>query len=180
MAATTSIESFELSGRHGFNMMLIPFLNEVEELRHKMQAYFSARQAAGFDPSTARVLGVYHICVGENSAEAHAAAARGLAEYHSAASHAHSLTPGMADPESYRSHERHRAQMKQLTFDDLVNQSRVLVGSPEEVREKVGYVRERLYLTDLVGSFALGGLTDEQARASMRRFIEQVAAKVRE
>ena len=58
MAATTSVESFELSGRSGFNMMLIPFLNEVEELRKKMQAYFSAREAAGYDPSTARVLGV--------------------------------------------------------------------------------------------------------------------------
>jgi alkanesulfonate monooxygenase SsuD/methylene tetrahydromethanopterin reductase-like flavin-dependent oxidoreductase (luciferase family) len=118
--------------------------------------------------------------VGENSAQGRAAAAQGLAEYHSAAGHAHSLTPGMADPESYRSHERHRAQMKQLTYDDLVNQSRVLVGSPEEVREKVEYVRERLYLTDLAGNFALGGLTDEQARASMRRFMETVAPRVRE
>jgi alkanesulfonate monooxygenase SsuD/methylene tetrahydromethanopterin reductase-like flavin-dependent oxidoreductase (luciferase family) len=180
MAATTSVESFELSGRYGFNMMLIPFLNEVEELRHKMQAYFSARQAAGFDLSTARVLGVYHMYVGENSTEARAAAAQGLAEYHSAASHAHGLTPGMADPESYRSHERHRAQMKQLTFDDLVDQSRVLVGGPSEVREKLEYVRERLYLTDIAGNFALGGLTDAEACASMRRFMEHVAPKVRE
>jgi len=88
------------------------------------------------------------------------------------------LTPGMADPESYRSHERHRAQMKQLTFEQLVDQSRVLVGSADEMREKVEYVRERLYLTDLAGNFALGGLTDGQARASMRRFMEQVAPKV--
>jgi alkanesulfonate monooxygenase SsuD/methylene tetrahydromethanopterin reductase-like flavin-dependent oxidoreductase (luciferase family) len=180
MAATTSVESFELSGRCGFNMMLIPFLNEVEELRHKMQAYFSARRAAGFDPSTARVLGVYHMYVGDDSAGARAAATQGLAEYHSAASHAHSLTPGMADPESYRSHEQHRAKMKLLTYDELVDQNRVLVGSSVEVRDKVEYVRERLYLTDLAGNFALGGLTDDQARASMGRFMEQVAPKGRE
>src|SRR6185436_16054532 len=43
MAATTSVESFELSGRYGFHMMLIPFLNEVEELRAKMQV-ISARE----------------------------------------------------------------------------------------------------------------------------------------
>jgi hypothetical protein len=85
----------------------------------------------------------------------------------------------VADPESYRSHERHRAQMKLLSFDDLVEQSRVLVGDPGEVHEKLEYVRERLYLTDLAGNFALGGLTDAEARASMRRFIEQVAPKVR-
>ena len=178
MAATTSVESFELSGRCGFHMMLIPFLNEVEELRRKMQAYFSAREAAGFDPSTARVLGVYHAYVGETAAEARAAGAQGLAEYNSAARAAHSLTPGMADPESYRSHERHREQMKLLTFDELVDQSRVLVGTADAVREKLEYVRERLYLTDVAGNFALGGLLDAQMRASMRRFMEQVATKV--
>jgi natural product biosynthesis luciferase-like monooxygenase protein len=178
MAATTSVESFELSGRSGFHMMLIPFLNDVEELRVKMEAYFHARRAAGHDPSTARVLGVYHAYVGESSSEARAAAAPGLAEYHSAASQAHGLTTGIPDPESYRSHEQHRAQMKRLSFDDLVHQSRVLIGSVAEVRDKVEYVRERLFLTDLAGDFALGGLTDAQTRASMRRFMEKVAPQI--
>jgi hypothetical protein len=85
----------------------------------------------------------------------------------------------MADPESYRSHEKHREQMKVLTFDQLVDQSRVLVGTPEEVRGQLEYVCERLYLTDVAGNFALGGLSDEQTRASMGRFMEQVARKVR-
>ena len=178
MAATTSVESFELSGRYGFHMMLIPFLNEVEELRGKMQVYFDARRAAGHDPSKARVLGVYHAYVGANSAEARAAGEVGLTEYNSAARHAHSLTPDMPDPASYRSHERHRASMRQLSFTDLVAQSRVLVGDAAEVREKLEYVRERLYLTDLAGNFALGGLTDSQVRGSVRRFMEQVAPKI--
>jgi hypothetical protein len=69
--------------------------------------------------------------------------------------------------------------MKQLTFDDLIEQSRVLVGSAAEVRAKIEYVRERLYLTDLAGNFALGGLSDAQVRSSMRRFIEQVAPAIR-
>jgi transcriptional repressor NrdR len=43
--------------------------------------------------------------------------------------------------------------------------------------DQVAYVRERLYLTDLAGNFALGGLNDSQARVSMRRFMEQVAQK---
>jgi natural product biosynthesis luciferase-like monooxygenase protein len=179
MAATTSIESFDLSGRYGFNMMLIPFLNEVEELREKVRAYSSARQAAGHNPATARVLGVYHICLAEDSAAARAAGARGLAEYNSAARAAHSLTPGMADPASYRSHERHREQMKVLTFEELVDQGRVLMGTAGEVREQLEYVRERLYLTDVAGNFALGGLTDDQTRASMSRFMEEVAPKIR-
>ena len=175
MAATSTVESFELAGRSGFHMMLIPFLHAVEELRPKVEAYLNARRAAGHDPSTARVLGVYHAYVGESSAEAGATGAPGLAEYNAAAAHAHSLTPGMADPESYRSHERHRMQMRELSFEDMVAQSRVLVGSAGEVRGKVEYLRERLYLTDLAGNFALGGLDDAHVRSSMRRFMEQVA-----
>jgi natural product biosynthesis luciferase-like monooxygenase protein len=178
MAATSTVESFELAGRQGFHLMLIPFLHDVEELRPKVEAYLNARRAAGYDPSTARVLGVYHAYVGETSAEARAAGAQGVAEYHAAATHAHSLTPGVPDPESYRSHERQRAQMRHITFEDMVAGNRVLVGNADEVREKVEYVRERLYLTDLAGNFALGGLLDAQVRASMRRFMEQVAPKV--
>jgi natural product biosynthesis luciferase-like monooxygenase protein len=178
MAATSTLESFELAGRQGFHLMLIPFLHDVEELRQKVEAYLKARTAAGRDASTARVLAVYHVNVGENSAPARAAVARGLAEYHAAATHANSLTPGVAEPESYRSHDRHRAQMRQLTFDDLVARSRVLAGDAEEVGETVEYVSERLHLTDLAGNFALGGLTDAEVRASLRRFMEQVAPKV--
>jgi natural product biosynthesis luciferase-like monooxygenase protein len=178
MAATTTVESFELAGRHGFHMMLIPFLHEVEELRPKVEAYLNARRAAGHNPSTARVLGVYHISVEENSAAARAAAAQGLAEYNAAAFHAHGLTPAIAEPVSYRTHDRHRGQIRQLSFDDLLARNRVLAGSAEEVREQLAYVSERLYLTDLAGLFALGGLSDAAARSSMRRFVEQVAPKV--
>jgi alkanesulfonate monooxygenase SsuD/methylene tetrahydromethanopterin reductase-like flavin-dependent oxidoreductase (luciferase family) len=159
--------------------MLIPFLHDVEELRQKVEAYLKARQAAGHNTSTARVLAVYHMNVGENTSQARAAVAQGLAEYHAAATHANSLTAGVAEPESYRSHERHRMQMRQLTFDDLVARGRVIAGSAEEVRERVEYVSERLYLTDLAGNLALGGLADVDVRASMRRFMEQVAPKVR-
>jgi len=175
MAATSTVESFGLAGHHGFHLMLIPFLHDVEDLRAKVEAYLSARQAAGHDPSTTRVLAVYHINVGETSAQSRGAVQQGLHEYHTAATQANSLTPGMADPESYRSHEHHRAQMRSLTFEDMVAGNRVLTGDAAEMRDRVNYVRERLYLTDLAGNFALGGLTDEAARASMRRFIEEVA-----
>ncbi len=178
MAATASLESFQLAGEQGFHMMLIPFLHDVEDLRPKVEAYLNARSSAGYEASSARVLAVYHAYVGETSAEARTAAACGLAEYNAAAAHAHTLTPGMAEPESYRSHDKHRAQIRQLTFDDMLARNRILAGTAAEVRDKLIYLRERLYLTDIAGNFALGGLSDAQARGSMRRFMEQVAPKI--
>jgi hypothetical protein len=67
--------------------------------------------------------------------------------------------------------------MRKLTFNDLVEQNRVLVGDAAEVRDKVAYVCERLHLTDLAGNFALGSLPDKPTRATLRRFIEQVVPK---
>ena len=52
------------------------------------------RRVAGYDPLTARVLGMYHIHAGESSAEARSTAERGLADYHAAAAQARSLNTG--------------------------------------------------------------------------------------
>jgi natural product biosynthesis luciferase-like monooxygenase protein len=178
MGATSTPESFEFAGRRGFHLMLIPFLHEIEELRSMVELYLNGRRAAGYDPETARVIAMYHIYVGESAAEARATAEPALAAYHAAAAEARNLTQGVPEPASYRTHDEHRAKMRKLTFNDLVEQNRVLVGDATEVRDKVAHVRERLHLTDLAGNFALGSLPDAQTRATLRRFMEQVAVKV--
>ncbi len=174
MAATASLESFEFSGRQGYHMMLIPFLQEVKDLRSKVEAYLAAREKAGHS-SPPRILGVYHIYVGEDGEEARASGANGVKQYSSAASSSHSLTPNVEDPESYSSHVAARTMMRRLSFDDLVERNRVLIGSAAEVRGQLQYLCEQLHLTDVAGLFALEGLTDFQARRSMQRFMTEVA-----
>jgi natural product biosynthesis luciferase-like monooxygenase protein len=178
MGATSTPESFEFAGRRGFHLMLIPFLHEINELRAMIEMYLNARRAAGLDVNTARIIAMYHIYVGESAAEARATAEPALAAYHAAAAEARNLTQGIPEPASYRTHDEHRAKMGKLTFNDLVEQNRVLVGDAAEAREKVAHVRERLHLTDLAGNFALGSLPDAPTRATLRRFIEQVAANI--
>lgn len=178
MGATSTPESFEFAGRSGFHLMLIPFLHEIEELREMVETYLRVRQSAGHDRAAARVIAMYHIYAGENSAEALTTAEPALAAYHAAAAGARNLTQGIPEPQSYRTHDEHRAKMRKLTFNDLVEQNRVLVGSASEVRTKVAHVSERLQLTDLAGNFALGSLPDQPTRSALRRFMEQVAAKV--
>jgi len=178
LGATSTEESFAFAGHRGFHLMLIPFLHEIDELRSMVEVYLTAWQAAGHDPKMTRVIAMYHIYVGENSVEARSTAEPALAAYHAAAAEARNLTQGIPEPESYRTHDEHRAKMRKLTFSDLVAQNRVLVGDAAEVQEKVAHVRERLHLTDLAGNFALGSLPDAPTRATLRRFMEKVAAKV--
>lgn len=179
MSATTTIDSFEFSGRQGYEMMVIPFLHDVEDLRGKVEAYLAARKAAGYDPLTARIVAAYHIYVGANAAEARSSGSMGVMEYIETAAAGHKLTSQLDDPESFQSHHAHRAAMKTLGYHDLLERRRVVVGTPAEVRDQLGYLRERLHLTDVAGLFALGGLTDARARASMRRFMEDVAPHVK-
>lgn len=174
---TSTPESFEAAGRAGYNLMLIPLLHEVDDLAEKVQIYFRARRAAGHDVDAARVLAAYHVCVGETSGEAREAGAQGVKEYIGASGAAHALTQ-VEEPESFRAHLAHRSAMRSLSFDDLVERNRVLVGNAEEVRDRLRYLRERLCLTDVAGLFALGGLADEQVRASMRRFMRDVVPQV--
>jgi len=178
LGATSTAESFDLAGRSGFHLMLIPFLHELGELRALVEIYLKARHAAGHDAATARVIAMYHIYVGANCGEARSTAEPVLAAYHAAAAQARNLTQHVPEPQSYRSHDEHRSKMRRLSFDDLVGQNRVLVGDAAEVREKVAHVRERLHLTDLAGNFALGGLPDAPTRDTLRRFVEEVAPRV--
>ena len=53
----------------------------------------------------------------------------------------------------------------------------MLVGDAAEVRDKVAHVHECLHLTDLAGNFVLGSLPDKPTRATLRRFMEEVAPK---
>jgi natural product biosynthesis luciferase-like monooxygenase protein len=178
MGATSTPESFEFAGRSGFNLMLIPFLHEIDELRSMVEIYLGARNTAGYDSQSARVIAMYHIHVGENSTEARSTAEPALAAYHAAAAQARDLTQGIPEPDSYRAHDEHRARMRKLTFQDLVDQNRVLVGDAAEVHEKVAHVAERLRLTDLAGNFTLGNLPDAPARTGLRRFMEKVAPRI--
>ena len=178
MGATSTEESFAFAGRSGFHLMLIPFLHESDELRAMVEVYLNARREAGHDINTARIIAMYHVYVGEDSAEARATAEPALAAYHAAAAEARNLTQGIPEPASYRTHDEHRAKMRKLTFNDLVVKNRVLVGDAAEVRDKVACVAERLHLTDLAGNFALGSLPDAPTRATLRRFMGKVAPLV--
>jgi hypothetical protein len=48
------------------------------------------------------------------------------------------------EPESYRTHDEHRAKMRKLTFADLVAQNRVLVGDAYSNRSARGLTQARL------------------------------------
>ena len=69
-------------------MMLIPFLHDVEELRLKNRGLFRRPTGGRTRPVNGARARVYHMNVGESSAEARAAVERGLGEYHEAAAHA--------------------------------------------------------------------------------------------
>jgi natural product biosynthesis luciferase-like monooxygenase protein len=175
LGVTATPESFQMAGRLGYHLMLIPFLHELEDLREKVMLYLEAFDKAGHDRARLRIGATYHIHVGETSERARKAGRFGVMEYIGSSGKAHALTPDIADPASYQAHTANRAVMRGLSFEDLVERGRVIVGDADQVRERARHVTQRLFVTDLVGDFALGGLSDVAVRASMQRFMERVA-----
>jgi natural product biosynthesis luciferase-like monooxygenase protein len=175
VGVTATPESFRMAGRLGYNLMLIPFLHELEELREKVLLYLEAFDKAGHDRARRRIGATYHLHVGENAARAREDGRFGVMEYIGSSGKAHALTPDLADPSSYQAHTANRALMRSLSFEELVERGRVILGDANEVLERAQHVTQRLFVTDLVGDFALGGLSDAAVRESMRRFMERVA-----
>lgn len=65
-----------------------------------------------------------------------------------------------------------------MTYDFLTNEI-VLFGDPERVADRLAMLREELGLTYVICWMNFGGLADEAARGSMRRFAEKVLPRFR-
>ncbi len=62
-----NVETFEMAGARGYNVLTHLLGQSLEETAQKIAAYRAAREAAGFDPATGKVTLMLHTCVGEDN-----------------------------------------------------------------------------------------------------------------
>lgn len=67
----------------------------------------------------------------------------------------------------------------ELTYEELVSQGFVVVGSPDTVTARLRELHEELGFGQVIGLFTLGGSTAEQTRRSMDLFAGEVIPAVR-
>ncbi|KUO05226.1 LLM class flavin-dependent oxidoreductase [Streptomyces caeruleatus] len=159
--SATSKESVDLAARYGDPLFSANVTHPVEPYAELIRHYRERWEHYGHDPARIAVgAGTAGICVAPTSQQA-------LATYRPV-------------------FEANLAFFKQAglpvvfeTLEDFVERSSALIGSPEQVVEKVHRYHERFGHTALHLHADAGGLTDVQHRASLELFQSEVAPVLR-
>jgi natural product biosynthesis luciferase-like monooxygenase protein len=162
VGVTGSRSSFEWAGRHGYHLMVLPYLVPTDVLKDCLAVYFDALCAAGHDPARQEILAKFHVFVADSAAEARRLAAPAYENYQDL----------MA--------ARTRQNCVGPVWDEHVAAYKVIAGSPEECIERIRHWRETLGITQIGGTFHFGGLAQEPTLRSIELFAREVEPAFRE
>ncbi len=158
MPANREVTNAHWIGRHGINLMTLPWLMGFDVARQVIADYRSGLREAGYSEDDGAVLGYVPAYVGE--------------------------TPESAREESetcwgmfrqVSDEERGGPAPNAVSYDGLIAESRLVIGDPDTCRRHVQRISDELGLDRLALQFHFGGLRQDRVLASMRRFASQVA-----
>jgi alkanesulfonate monooxygenase SsuD/methylene tetrahydromethanopterin reductase-like flavin-dependent oxidoreductase (luciferase family) len=171
IAATSTPQTFEETGRAGFSIMTIPL--EPKRMKELFSIYRSAWRAAGH-PGNGTVMGNFIMCCLPSRAEAHEIAREPTnGHLRGVATGAAGWLQG-ASTKDYPGYDRMIAAISKETFEDQIAKGVGLVGTPKEVIEMV-----RAYNTDVGGLDAASlhvvpsTMPVEAAERAMRHFAAE-------
>lgn len=159
MPASSDTSHSRWIGRHGINLMTLPWLQGFEVTRRVIADYRVGLRQGGYSEDERQVLSYLPAYVGETPEGAHAESEaywRGFRE--------------VSDE------ERGGPAPNAVPCEALVAESRLIFGDPDLCRRHVRRIMEELPAVDrLALMFHFGGMPQELALASMRRFAREVA-----
>jgi alkanesulfonate monooxygenase SsuD/methylene tetrahydromethanopterin reductase-like flavin-dependent oxidoreductase (luciferase family) len=145
-------------GRHGFNLMTIPWHGGFETTRRIIDGYRLGLRDAGHADGEGEVMGMYYTHVAETPELARAQVERPWAN------HARIVAEDRGSPD--------RAPRD---YDSVVAKVGAIFGDPEMCREHIRRIQSQLGLNRLACVFHFGGMRQDRVLASMRLFAEEVA-----
>jgi alkanesulfonate monooxygenase SsuD/methylene tetrahydromethanopterin reductase-like flavin-dependent oxidoreductase (luciferase family) len=173
IAAVATPQSFEWAGQMGFNLMFVPYIGDFRETAKLVQLYRDAWQAAGHPPGAEKVAMSFHCYVAETRAEALRGLRPAWAQYHRIFKERLALWVGHPSPQ-YKGYDAIASIMDQFTFEQMVDEWRVYVGTPDEVAEQVAWTRELFGEIEPSLQVNFANLSEEVGR----RQLELLAAHV--
>jgi alkanesulfonate monooxygenase SsuD/methylene tetrahydromethanopterin reductase-like flavin-dependent oxidoreductase (luciferase family) len=155
-------EHFCWIGRQGFHLMTLPWLApSAARTRELIHCWRDSLIEAGHDPASREVLVMYFTHVRDSEA-----AARSAAEYWLRTMGG---SPG----------ERGGENIRGMTYERLIGETRAIIGDVVRCREQVAYLRDTFGATRIATVHDFGGVPQDQVLASMRLFAAEVAPRFR-
>lgn len=175
-AAVITRESFEWIGRRGMNLMVVPYLADEAALREHVAAYRAAYHAAGH-PGREEVQLAYHLYLAETDAQARAEAQAPIELYVDLFKQSAAAWAGRSSAQ-YRAYEQLTQALDALTYRRMLDEGRVLFGSPATVAERLRELRRAYGEFDLSLSLSFGEIPLPAAQRTLRLFAQEVAPRL--
>jgi alkanesulfonate monooxygenase SsuD/methylene tetrahydromethanopterin reductase-like flavin-dependent oxidoreductase (luciferase family) len=173
VAAIGTPESFEWAGRMGYHLMFVPYVSDFEQLAGLIRRYRAAWRAAGHPPGRERVAYSAHCYVAESRAAALEGVRPAWEQYHRVFYERLRRWVGHPSPQ-YRGYDRIAAVVDRFTFEQMVAERRLFVGTPDEVAEQFAWARELFGEAEPSLQVNFANLSEAEAR----RTLELLAAHV--
>ena len=162
MPANTSTGHSQWIGRHGFNLMTVPWLQGFEMTRQIIAEYRVGLREGGYAEDERQILSYLPAYVGETPEQAR------------------------VESETYwnafvevTDEERGAPAPNRMPYGELLAGNRLIFGDAEECRRHINRITDELDVDRLALMFHFGGMPQELALAAMRRFATEVAPDFR-
>ena len=176
LVSAQSKESLRWAAQHD-----IPFAQidaTVDQARRDQALYRAAQTAHGHAP-VRRLYLMREIYVGETDAHARAAAQPYLLQYWQLWNRYTQFTRNGRLPDSYDFWRRQTPMLHAMSFEEIVANDMIILGSAETVANAILRLSSRLDLMGLAMIFKLGAMPYDMVDRSMTAFGEQVVPRIR-
>jgi natural product biosynthesis luciferase-like monooxygenase protein len=138
IASIASEESFVWAGRHGYNVMIVPYAGSMERVREMVRAYRAAWRDAGHPPRCEQVQSSLHCYVAGTRREAVEGARPRVKRYIEVFSEAVSSWVGH-QASQYAGYDKIVDAIGRTTIESMLRDRQALIGTPDDVVEQLRY-----------------------------------------
>ena len=184
-----SIETWDYCAEHDFVYGALTYYG-YKSVKTTTAAYWNRVEAHGKDPNPNRLAVIQFVGVADTDAEAYRLYREPAEYFFNRSLHVY---PGFTDPPGYvteasvraryKSQVRAVARAKQakhdLTWDEMVDNGYVVVGSPDTVREQLEEATRELRIGNMCAMLQFGNMSNELTRYNTQMFGEKVAPQLR-
>ncbi|MEK7878764.1 MAG: LLM class flavin-dependent oxidoreductase [candidate division NC10 bacterium] len=179
IAVVVTPESFVWAGERGYNLMVVPYIGEHQELAERLHLYRQAyRERGRGNGKEGEVMMVLHLYVAESSRKARDECRSYMEQYlRTFRASAKSWTGRQSA--QYKRYSELEQLLNDLSYERILAETRALIGDPDEVAKQLTYIRDTF--GEVYPSFQInfGMMEKEKARRSIELFAKHVMPKFR-
>jgi alkanesulfonate monooxygenase SsuD/methylene tetrahydromethanopterin reductase-like flavin-dependent oxidoreductase (luciferase family) len=153
--------------------MFVPYVSDFEQFAGLVQLYRESWQAAGHPPRQERVSFSAHSYVAETRADALCGVRPDWAQYHGI--FYDRLKPWVGHPTpQYKGYDEIAALVDRFTFEQMIDERRLYVGTPDEVAAQFAYTRKLFGNAEPSIQINFGNPTEAEGRRTLELLAQHV------